>query len=64
MAEEIPKSKPLWGVGAKKEKEQSTNVVIVGNDMNFFIMVLITFKWILAFNMAVIPFALLYYLLS
>ena len=47
-------------IGAKKEIEESTNVIIVDNKIGFK-MVWLLFKWLLALNIAIIPFALLCY---
>ena len=62
MSEEIPRSDPVWDIGAKSEIEESTNVIIVDNKIGFFKMVWLLFKWLLALNIAIIPFALLYYI--
>ena len=67
MAEEITNNKPLWDVNkrkfASKGKKPSTNVVIVGDDINFFYAVLIAFKWILVINIAAFPFFIFWYIL-
>lgn len=62
MSEEIPRSEPVWDIGAKSEIGESTNVIIVDNKIGFFKMVWLLFKWLLALNIAIIPFALLYYI--
>jgi len=67
MAEEITNNKPLWDVNKEKfeskGKKPSTNVVIVGDDINFFYAVLIAFKWILVINIAAFPFFIFWYIL-